>query len=433
MNALSKKYLLLIFIFSFCLRIFWLVFLFNHPEGAFSNPDAWGYQRLAESLHESYSFPSIFRTPMYPFFIASIYSIFGKFPQAVLIAQYFLDSTTAIFVVIILLRIFKNVKYAYTGGMLYAVNPLTICYSNMILTETLFTFILAIAIYFFILYLQDGKRKFLIFSALMIGIGTLCRPISLYLPLFLLPFVFIRPLKLKEKFVSVLIFLMIFYGTVTPWYLRNYQEYNYWTLSTVQDVDMFYYDAPAVLMYKDHPLSRLQIGMYSLLETYQNNIWYDIKTKYGFDAESPFQISNDPQKTILLKEEGLRIIKGDIVHIFIIHLNGIARTLFPFYPPLDSFIGHTVKPIKGACFSIDVLIMGLSLLGIFLALTGRAGGKYERSPVLLLICLIFYFSFIPGIVGFNRFRVPLLPYISIFSSIGYWNIAQLRNRGKKVI
>ena len=433
MNALSKKYLLYIFLFSFGIRIIWLIFLFNHPERAFSNPDAWGYQHLAESLLESDSFPSIFRTPMYPFFIASIYSLFGKFPQTVLIFQYLLDSTTAMFVVMIILRIFKNVRYSYAGGMLYAMNPLAICYSNMILTETLFTFILAIAIYFFILFLQDSKRKRLIFSSFMLGIATLCRPVSLYLPLLLLPFVFIGPLKLKGKFVNCLILLIIFYGTLTPWYLRNYQKYDYWTLSTVQDVNIFYYEAPAILMYKNHPLFQVQIGMYSLLDTYQNKIWDATRTKYGFYADSPFKIGNDPQKTILLRKEGLRILQGETLHIFIIHLNGIVRTLFPFYPPLETFIGKNVKLVKGVSFSIDVLIMGLSFIGIVLSLMGDAGRKYDRFLVVPLICLIFYFSFVPGIIGFNRFRVPILPYISIFSSVGFWRISELRKRRKKLV
>ena len=373
----------------------------------------------------------VFLELQYIHFLLHQYTLFsGNSLRQFLISQYLLDSTTAMFVVIILLRIFKNVKYSYTGGMLYAMNPLAICYSNMILTETLFTFILAIAIYFFILFLQDSKRKLLISSSLLLGIGTLCRPISLYLPLLLLPFVFICPLKLKDKFVNGLIFLMIFYGTLTPWYLRNYQKYDYWTLSTVKDVNIFYYEAPAILMYKNHPLFQIQIGMNSFLETYQNNIWYATRTKYGFYADSPFEIGNDPKKTILLKKEGLKIIQGDILHIFIIHLNGIVRTLFPFYPPLETFIGNNVNLVKGVSFSIDVLIMGLSFLGIVLSLMGHAGGKYDRVLVLHLICLIFYFSFIPGIMGYNRFRVPILPYVSIFSSVGFWRISELHKRRK---
>lgn len=200
----------------------------------------------------------------------------------------------------------------------------------------------------------------------------------------------------------------------------------------MKDINIFYYDAPAILMYKNNPIFQIQIGMNSLLETYQKNIWYATKTKYGFYADSPFKIANDPPKTILLKEEGLRIIKGNILHFFIIHMNGIVRTLFPFYPPLEKFIGNNVKIVKGVSFSIDVLIVGLSFLGIVLSLMGYAGGKYDRVLVIYLICLIFYLSFIPGIVGYNRFRVPILPYISIFSSVGFWRISELCKRRKKL-
>ncbi len=44
--------------------------------------------------------------------------------------------------------------------------------------------------------------------------------------------------------------------------------------------------------------------------------------------------------------------------------------------------------------------------------------------------LIVYFSFIPGIVGYNRFRIPVLPYISIFSALGAQKVLHhLHGRG----
>lgn len=187
MNSLTPKPVLYIFLLSLTLRLIFFVFIYDHPERAF-DADSFGYVRLAESLLDTQTFPSIFRTPVYPFFIAAIYSIFGKFLQAILIFQYLLDSLTALFVVLMFFRISGNIRYSYIAGIMYAINPFAIFYSNMMLSEILFTFLCSIAIYFFILSLRSFKKRYFIVSAIFLALGTLCRPISLYLPLIIAPF-----------------------------------------------------------------------------------------------------------------------------------------------------------------------------------------------------------------------------------------------------
>jgi 4-amino-4-deoxy-L-arabinose transferase-like glycosyltransferase len=430
MNVLRKKYLFYIFLFSYGVRLIWWVFIVGHPERAFE-PDSFGYIQLAESLRDSHTFPSIFRTPGYPFFIALIYSISGKFPQAVLIFQYFLDSLTALLVVLIFFRIFRKPVYSYIAGILYALNPFTVFYSNLILTETLFTFILATAVYFFILFLQDYQRKYLILSSFLLGLCTLCRPISLYLPLLLIPFILTIGYRIKDKIINVLIFLMIFYIILLPWYVRNYHKYDYWTLATVKDFNIFYYEAPAILMYRSNPFLKIQFGMDKILAEYQENIWFKARAKYGWDNKRPFEIHNDPEKVIILKKEGFKVIQQNPLSFSVIHLNGIGRILFPFYPHFEIFLGNDFKIIKIVCFSMDFIIMGFSLLGVILTLKRNPDIRFNRVITVSMIVLIFYFTFLPGVTGYNRFRLPVLPFISIFSSFGLMEILKLFNLRKK--
>lgn len=108
--------LLYIFLFSLSVRFIFWVCIFHHPERAFDN-DSNGYLSLAEALLDSHTFPSILRTPVYPFFIASVYFLFGKFPQAVLVFQHLLDSFTAMIVVLLSFRMFQNARYVvFIGG-----------------------------------------------------------------------------------------------------------------------------------------------------------------------------------------------------------------------------------------------------------------------------------------------------------------------------
>jgi 4-amino-4-deoxy-L-arabinose transferase-like glycosyltransferase len=426
---ISKKKLLYIFIFSFCLRLFFIIFLYQHPEKAFE-PDSFGYVELAENLTDQHTFPSIFRTPVYPFFIATVYSVFGKFPQAILIVQYFLDSVTAIFIPLIFYRIFGNVKYSYISGLFYAINPFAIFYSNLILTETLFTCILTLSVYFLILFLRNQQMKYLISSSFLLGIGTLCRPISLYLPLLLVAFVLTIGNRMKDKIINCLIFLMIFYITLLPWYIRNYQKYDFWTLSAISDKNIFCYEAPAILMYKSNPFLKIQFGMDKILEEYRKNMWAKIRAKYGWDNKSPFEIGNEPKKLIILREEGLKVIQENPLSFLVIHLNGIGRTLFPFYPYFNKLIGHESKIIKLLSFFIDFIIMGLFLWGLIVYLKDCTRIGFITIAGITMIILVFYFSFLPGFAGYSRFRIPVVPYISIFAALGLWRLPRSLKLGK---
>lgn len=431
MNTIKKKYLLYIFLFSFSIRLIFLFFIANHPERAF-DIDSLRYIQLAVSLLDSHTFPSIVRTPVYPFFIATVYSVFGKFPQAVLIVQYFLDSLTAIFIVSIFLRIFKNLNYSYIAGVIYTINPFAIFYSNMILTETLFTFILTLSVYLFILFLYNHHKGYLIASSLLLGIGTLFRPISQYVPLFLIPFIFfVKGYRLRDKLISCLIFLMIFYSALLPWYIRNYQYYGRLTLSTISDFNMFLTFAPEVLMIKSNPTSTIAFDTKERIVPFRNELWDSAKRKYGWSDNKPHTVFEDPIRSSILKEEGIQVIKKHLHVFFISHVLNTGRTLLPYRPYFYKLIGSDLQIVSILSFVVDYFIMVFSAIGIVFSFKKKGNGTYHRAIAFFFILLIFYFSFIPGIEGYSRFRIPILPYISIFAAFGLWGIVTLYKSKKK--
>jgi len=433
MNSLAPKPILYIFLLSLTLRLIFFVFIYDHPQRAFE-PDSFGYVRLAESLLDTQTFPSIFRTPGYPFFIATIYSIFGKFPQTVLLFQYFFDSLTALFVVFIFMKISGHARYSYMAGLIYAANPFAIFYSGMMLSETLFGFLLLIAVYFFILSLKSHKKKrYFIISAFFLALGTLCRPISLFLPLLIAPFTLLGKFPLREKLLHLLLFIMVFIISIAPWFLRNYQNYGRCTLSTVSDINIFYYEAPAIKLVNDTPLLIFHVGCNKSFEIVQKNFWDKIKIKYNWNDKSPFSISNDILKTDILRKEGLIVIKENVLSFLLVHSNGLARTLFPFYPHFEKIFGYDLKTIKITSSAIDVAITGLFLFGIFSLLWDKPEIASNKTSIVFMMIIIFYFSFLPGLAGYSRFKVPILPYISIFSALGFWRICELFRVRKKRI
>jgi 4-amino-4-deoxy-L-arabinose transferase-like glycosyltransferase len=432
MNNIQKKYLLYIFLISFSIRLIFWFFIAHHPERAF-DIDSLGYNQLAVSLLDSHVFPSIVRTPAYPFFIATVYSVFGKFPQAVLMVQYFLDSLTALFIISIFLRIFENPRYSYIAGVMYAINPFAIFYSNMILTETLFTFILTLSIYLFILFLYNHHKRYLISSSFLLGIGTLCRPIAQFVPLLLIPFIFfVKGYRVRDKLISCLIFLMIFYSALLPWYMRNYQYYGRLTLSTISDLNIFLTFAPEVLMIKSDPTSTIAYETKETIKPFRNELWNNAKRKYGWSDNKPQTVFEDPIRSSILKEEGLQIVKKHLHIFFISHAVNTGRTLLPYCPYFYKLIGKDVRIVSILSFVVDYFIMVFSAIGIVFSLKKKGNGTYHRAIAFSFVLLIFYFSFIPGIEGYSRFRIPILPYISIFAALGIWGIGTLYKSKKKL-
>jgi 4-amino-4-deoxy-L-arabinose transferase-like glycosyltransferase len=421
---MNKKRLFIIFLIAFCVRSIWLLPLWSNPERSFEG-DSSGYIALAESLMDSGTFPSIFRTPVYPFFIAVIYGLFGKIPQAVLFAQYLLDSITVLIVIGIFVKITGNTRHAYIAGLAYALNPFAVFASNMILTGTLFAFIFAIAIYFLIAFLKDSSRRKLALSAFLLALSVLCRPISLFIPIVLIFFVVSVKDKVREKISNGFVFIMIFYCTLAPWYVRNYYQFGYWGLSSVSEANFFEYEPTAILMIKKNPFTILQFDINKPFKKEQQYMWQTTREKYQWDNRSPVELLNNPSRLLVMKAEGMKVITAN-PHIFLLsHLSGIGRTLFPFYPRFSKFLGTDPVLLKVCTMFIDFLIMALALLGVISSALKRRNPVIMRWVIPLFIVLIFYFSFLPGVYSYSRFRIPILPYISIFFSLGVWKFQQI--------
>jgi 4-amino-4-deoxy-L-arabinose transferase-like glycosyltransferase len=101
---IENRRLIALFLLCILLRICWVVFrLYNDPDVALL-PDSPSYMKPAMALLQDHQFsirpgsqrPEFFRTPGYPFFLASIFTIFGRNLLAVCIVQAVLSSLTVI-------------------------------------------------------------------------------------------------------------------------------------------------------------------------------------------------------------------------------------------------------------------------------------------------------------------------------------------------
>jgi len=221
---MELKKILLIFLLAFFIRS---LFLLNPFETADSDE----YKLYATNLLRYHTFsssknppilPSTFRTPIYPMFVTSIYFLFGTKDIFVYLFQVIIGSLTCIVLYFLTLDLFHNRKIATLTGLLCAMHPFLYFLTSSLMTETLFTFLLSVTILMLVKTNIYKSIKMCFCSGVFLGITTLCRPTTQFLPLFvLLIMVFI--LMNKKLFVRYsLIFILGFILSILPWVARNY-------------------------------------------------------------------------------------------------------------------------------------------------------------------------------------------------------------------
>jgi len=213
-----------------------MILIFIYGNDLHLGSDDLNYVKSAVALLKSgvftfhnYNEPTVFVMPLYPFFLAAVFGIFGygfTGIQAVRLIQAVFSCITIYFVYRISKKLF-NQKTGLIAALLISFYPPNIVTPGYILTETLFTMLLYILLYYSLEYAQNPTvTGFMLLGTVWVA-ATLCRPTAALYPVLLFFYMLIR-FRTKVKDVIVLGFAMVvpFILVITPWWVRNYREYN---------------------------------------------------------------------------------------------------------------------------------------------------------------------------------------------------------------
>ncbi len=169
--------------------------------------------------------PAVVRAgPVYEYVLAGIYKVFGHGYAMVWIIQALMHSLSALLIYGTCLLIFAGTNKKIIGLLAAGVigfYPDLIEISAMLMTETLYIFLLCLSIYLFFLYVKNNKLTTLAALSLVFGLTTLTRPPAA----FLLPVVVFYFLQ-KKQFVRTLIFIVLIASVLAPWAIRNHYAYG---------------------------------------------------------------------------------------------------------------------------------------------------------------------------------------------------------------
>ncbi|OGD25306.1 hypothetical protein A2819_00285 [Candidatus Azambacteria bacterium RIFCSPHIGHO2_01_FULL_40_24] len=229
------------------LLVIFILIRINGTE-IFFRGDGQDYQNLANNLinHQMLAitplppyWPTSFRTPIYPFWLAFIYLIFRSYNAAIFIGA-FVFALSAPLIYLIGREVFTE-KVAVTAAFLSGLEPWALFQAGFIAAEQIFMPIFLLSAYFLCLYLKYSKTSHIYFSSFIMGIAVLTRPAALF---FIAIFIFLA-LIFESKYsfwrsikVSVLIFF-IFIAVLAPWLVRNKVVLNSWQFSSASGIRSF--------------------------------------------------------------------------------------------------------------------------------------------------------------------------------------------------
>lgn len=434
-NKIKQRPLLFILTFAFLLRILYFIAIILKNPGGIYVYDSNGYWNIAFNLKEYGVFSQsgdlpldidYYRTPLYPIFIL-LSELIGPEGFSIIVFQIILSLLTCYFTFKIAKEITSSLFIANMAALIIAIDIPTIVMSNLVLTETLFTFLLIACIYFFVRYIKLKNMKLLFFTGILCGLTILCRPIAFFVPFFLSFFIFYTFRKEKLiAFLKISLFLIIALLTVSPWLIRNKNTFNHYFLSVIREHDMQNYQAAAIYS---------EINNRSLAESQNILRWKTFRQFKGDANKQPYEYAR------FIEDDAIKIA---LSHPKILLQHHATQLLHFFLKPCRSYIdlqlGHwgigynTIPkdyPIFKYLFEHNskltislVIFQLLVLLIIYLSIIfGVIYFKQKKDLFYFLLLGLLIFGFanltLPHVTE-SRFRVPIMPYIAILSATGIY-------------
>ncbi|HVX10863.1 MAG TPA: glycosyltransferase family 39 protein [Pirellulales bacterium] len=412
------------------------------PGPQFREPDTVGYVRVATQWWETgrYGAPQqaeIVRTPGYP--VLLLPGVASERIEAVTIGlQILLGCLTVWFVYRTALLAFENETVALAGAWFMACEPVSAVYASKLLSETLFTTLLAAALWLLARYSVSRGWRDILAAAVAIAAAAYVRPIAYFLPAWVglsVVIIFWRRVEWRRHLlVQAVVFVALAFALLVPWQIRNFFAAGYAGFSAISDINLYYYEALPIVAEREAggPVERDAVR----IEAGEGD-------PAAYLRQHPEQIEwSAAQRYRFLRQEAMRIILAHPSAWARVHVGGMLNTLtdsgrnawLGFFrladtgkpteaPPARTFWQRLtdaaaqrprVLAIHGLLAVTLAIYLGLAFTGVV-----SAGGPGARPAVLLALALFTYLLLVSGgDAGYHRFRIPMTPVICLFAAQG---------------
>jgi 4-amino-4-deoxy-L-arabinose transferase-like glycosyltransferase len=374
--------------------------------------DAADYDRLARSLAEGRGYTNArgeatsWRPPLYPAFVATIYRVAGGSVEAVRLAQVLVDAGTVALGYQLGTVLFGTLA-GRIAGLLIAVNVSTISASSRLLSETLFTMLLMVAVVLTLEWwraVRSDRRSAAVplgaAVGAVVGAGTLCRGVLLLYPLCLIGMAvlrgWVRPSPEARStsaartsgwglLVASGALLLGFALVVMPWTVRNYRVHG--TLVPVAtQVGVALYSAY-------NPPNGWIFGMDTQDETVAAaRRLSEVDASAMLTRAAVDSILSSPRRTLRLE---------------------VLKAVY-FWVPVDWEILPVYGAVNPTYLFVGLWALGYAGLRLARRWSGRRADEMPTWPAWLPIAYLFVMAMV--VQGTPRYRLPCEPLLAVFAA-----------------
>ena len=389
-----------------------LIFLFDFGGTGYKIVDEEDYYHLASSLFSGLGFawgpdrPTSMRAPLYPGFMAMVWTIMGERSLfAVRTIQVVISLANVVLLYQLGRRLFSQ-RVAVFAAAIFCFYPSLIAFNFLVLTEVLFTFLLTLFVFGYVVLAQTNKGRVALGIGIVLGLAALTRSILWPFPLVLCPLMFFTLSGNNTTRLKLAALLFLGYAlVVTPWAVRN---------TNLQGVLTIVNSAGGMTLlmgnYEHTPVDRAWDP--STLRG-KDSIFANLKTQHPESTEW-----TTGQKEKWAKEQALAyMLEHPMVTLkrTIIKFGsfwGLERTILAgfnvgyYHPPRWFVLMCTVLiPLAYA------VVMILACFGVFLAV------PEDRRVHWLLVLIVLFVSGLHAVVfGHSRYHLPLMPLIILYAA-----------------
>ncbi len=358
--------------------------------------------------------PTSLRPPLYPCFLAGVYGFFGVAERAAAQqAVRLIQGAISLLTVLLVYRLGATVsrRAGLWAAGLVCFYPSLVGYTNLLLTETLFTFLLCAACLALVRFLKDGCLAAAVGAGFLIGLAALARSVMwLFPPVAVVYLLVATQARFPRRLAGAGAFLAAFALTIAPWSIRNTQlEKSFVTIDTMG-------------------------GRNFMMSNYEHTPMYrswDAVAVPGADAWGQLLAARHPgfsdltqgQRDKLAFREGVRFVldnpgltlQRDLIRFF--NFWQLERVLVA-----AAQRGYFGDLPKSATLGLAAVICGCYAAAI---LSGIFGMVLTPPPWRMHGLLLLVLAYINGMhvltFAHSRYHLPLMPLVLIYSALAFTN------------
>lgn len=432
LGKLKDYPILAITILALLIRVVWfLAIALHNPDGIFQY-DSFIYVHLANIWNElgqfSYHHPELNQTlpahsqlPLYPMLIALSDGL-GLYSAGLIVIQILL-STATVWIVMKAFSALTTKKAAIAGsGLIMALDIPSIVFANLVMTESLFTFLIVFGFWQLMRAWNSAAWTPWILSGLSFSLVALTKAVGLVFPIVaILLLLMHRSQRVKAK--QLVAFSAVLAVLLGSWVVRNYLLFDRVFYSTLGNVHLYEFRAAGVVARENN------LGLSEARRLLDREV--DITNEKGTPEE--LNLKRSHALSVILEHPGAFLAN---------HFRGMAKLLFsPTRQPIQMQFGWAESELSvtgnvpsadgfwvklasnsSTFTSVMLVFQMLSLLMVWvLFLFGVVTlWKSDQRWFLLLAggFIICFCMLASGPETSARYRLPLMPLIAMVAAVG---------------